>query len=104
MTDHEAMLAIQDPMDGAEWNSDTLEAVAEIMVEAGYQIRDMNTSAVISIWWLTVFCRAADLITASMPTRQPPRLCAGAFSLGSPIWPTTTHISRARSMSAQSTT
>jgi len=42
MTDHEAMLAIRDLMDGVEWNSDTLEAIAEVITEAGYQIRDMN--------------------------------------------------------------
>jgi hypothetical protein len=42
MSDHEAMLAIQELMDGTEWNADTLEAIAEIMVRAGYRIRDLE--------------------------------------------------------------
>ena len=39
MNDHEAMLAIQELLDGVEWNSDTLPEIAKIMVEAGYRIR-----------------------------------------------------------------
>jgi hypothetical protein len=42
MTDHEAILAIQELMDGVEWNGDTLEAIAEILINAGYKVRDLN--------------------------------------------------------------
>jgi len=42
MTELEAMLAIQDLMDGIEWNADTLDAIAQIMVEAGYKIHDLD--------------------------------------------------------------
>ena len=37
-----ALLAIQELMDGVEWNSETADAIAKIMVEAGYRIRDLN--------------------------------------------------------------
>ena len=40
MTDHDAMLAIQELLDGVEWTPDTLEQIAEIMENAGYTIRD----------------------------------------------------------------
>ncbi|WFU52243.1 hypothetical protein QA639_21280 [Bradyrhizobium pachyrhizi] len=42
MNDHQAMLAIQEQMDGVEWDSDTLSAIGDIMINAGYRIRDMN--------------------------------------------------------------
>ncbi len=42
MTDHEAMLAIQELMDGVEWNSDTLDAIGAIMTKAGYRLRDLD--------------------------------------------------------------
>lgn len=42
MDDHAAMLAIQELMDGTEWNSGTLDQIAEIMIAAGYRIRDLN--------------------------------------------------------------
>ncbi len=40
-SDSDALLAIQ-LLDGTEWSSDTLEAVAAIMTDAGYTIRDMS--------------------------------------------------------------
>jgi hypothetical protein len=39
MIDHEAMLVIQQELDGVEWTADTLERIAEIMRLAGYRIR-----------------------------------------------------------------
>jgi hypothetical protein len=39
-TDHDAMLAIQQLLDGAEWSADTLGEIATILTEAGYPIRD----------------------------------------------------------------
>jgi hypothetical protein len=42
MFDHEAMLAIQQELDGVEWTADTLERVAEILHQAGYRIRDLD--------------------------------------------------------------
>lgn len=41
-----ALLAIQEAMDGVEWNSDTMEEVATIMVRAGYRVRDLNDTDV----------------------------------------------------------
>jgi hypothetical protein len=40
--DHALLLAIQEQMDGVEWNSDTFERIAQLMVEGGYRIRDCN--------------------------------------------------------------
>jgi hypothetical protein len=40
--DHHAMLSIQTLLDGVEWSSDTLEAIAKIMTNAGYPIRDID--------------------------------------------------------------
>jgi hypothetical protein len=42
MIDHEAMLAIQQELDGVEWTADTLERIAEILHEAGYRVRDLD--------------------------------------------------------------
>jgi hypothetical protein len=42
MNDHEAMLAIQQALDGVEWTADTLECIAEILLQAGYRIRDLD--------------------------------------------------------------
>lgn len=42
MTADEALLAIQEIMDGVEWNSDTTEKIANIMIQAGYRIRDLD--------------------------------------------------------------
>jgi hypothetical protein len=42
MIDHEAMLAIQQELDGVEWMADTLERIAEILHQAGYRIRDLD--------------------------------------------------------------
>ncbi len=40
MDDHQAMLAIQEQLDGVEWSSDTLDRIASILIGAGYRIRD----------------------------------------------------------------
>jgi hypothetical protein len=42
MTDREAMLAIQSLMDGKEWNSDTLGAIAQVMEDSGHRLRDLD--------------------------------------------------------------
>jgi hypothetical protein len=42
MDDHALLLAIQEELDGVEWDSDTLERVAQLMVASGYRIRDCN--------------------------------------------------------------
>lgn len=42
MNDHEIVLAIQQELDGVEWSSDTLEAIAEILVRNGYRVRDLD--------------------------------------------------------------
>lgn len=39
MDAHCAILAIQELLDGTEWNSNTLSEIAEIMMNAGYRIR-----------------------------------------------------------------
>jgi hypothetical protein len=36
----QALLAIQESMDGVEWTPDTLERIAEILEQAGYRVRD----------------------------------------------------------------
>jgi uncharacterized protein YllA (UPF0747 family) len=42
MNDHEAMLAIQQELDGVEWTAEALERVADILQQAGYRIRDLD--------------------------------------------------------------
>jgi hypothetical protein len=42
MNDHDAMLAIQECLDGVEWSSETLDEIAGIVVRAGYRVRDCN--------------------------------------------------------------
>jgi hypothetical protein len=42
MSDHEAMLAIQQELDGTAWTAETLERIAEILQHAGYRIRDLD--------------------------------------------------------------
>ena len=44
-SDHDAMLAIQELLSGVEWDVDTLGAIAEIMVEAGYAIDSVKDDA-----------------------------------------------------------
>jgi hypothetical protein len=43
MTDHDAMLAIQELLDGIEWTPSTLDSIAAILRRAGYRILDLNT-------------------------------------------------------------
>lgn len=40
MSDDEALLAIQELMDGVEWTPATLDEIADILIQAGYPIRD----------------------------------------------------------------
>src|SRR5690348_14620822 len=40
--DHDLLLAIQEILDGNEWTPDTLENIANLMVAAGYRIRDRD--------------------------------------------------------------
>jgi hypothetical protein len=42
MNDNEILLAIQELMDGVEWDSDTLTEIARLLTENGYRIRDSN--------------------------------------------------------------
>jgi hypothetical protein len=42
MTSDDAMLEIQELLDGVEWTPDTLDRIAEIMVTAGYPIRNKD--------------------------------------------------------------
>lgn len=42
MSDHDAMLAIQQELDGVEWTADTHERIAEILQQAGYRVRDLD--------------------------------------------------------------
>ena len=42
MTAPDALLAIQEVMSGTEWTPDTLDRVAEILEDAGYEIEDTN--------------------------------------------------------------
>jgi hypothetical protein len=42
MNDHQAMLAIEQELDGVEWTAETLERIAEILQQAGYRIRDLD--------------------------------------------------------------
>lgn len=39
MNDHDAMLEIQQLMDGEVWTADTLDAIAAILQRAGYRVR-----------------------------------------------------------------
>ena len=42
LTAEGALAGIKDLMDGEEWNAATLDAIAELMREAGYRIRDVT--------------------------------------------------------------
>lgn len=42
MSDHEIVLAIQELLDGQEWTDDTLEIIAMLLVNNGYQVHDMD--------------------------------------------------------------
>lgn len=41
-TDHEALLLIQEVLDGTAWNETMLNEIAAILTNAGYQVRDKN--------------------------------------------------------------
>ena len=42
LSDSHALLAIQELMDGIEWTPNTLGEIADILVRAGYRVRDLN--------------------------------------------------------------
>jgi hypothetical protein len=42
MTDHEAMLAIQELLDGQIWTAEVLEEIAAVLQQAGYRVRDID--------------------------------------------------------------
>jgi hypothetical protein len=42
MTDHEAMLAIQELLDGQVWTAEVLEEIADVLQQAGYRVRDIE--------------------------------------------------------------
>ena len=42
MTPNDALLRIQELMDGVEWTPDTLDEIARVMRRADYRIRDLN--------------------------------------------------------------
>ena len=42
MSEHDALLAIQELLDGVEWTADTLSEIADIRESAGFRIRDTN--------------------------------------------------------------
>lgn len=42
MTDHEIVLAIQELLDGVEWNAGTLDEIATLLTDNGYRIRDLD--------------------------------------------------------------
>lgn len=39
-SDHQALLDIQELMDGVNWSPDTLSAIADVLENAGYRVRD----------------------------------------------------------------
>lgn len=51
MTDHELIAAIYAEMNGAEWNADTLDAIAALMGAAGYEFADPNEGAGDAVEW-----------------------------------------------------
>lgn len=42
LSDHDAMLEIQQLMDGVEWNADTLTEIASVLERSGYDVRDID--------------------------------------------------------------
>jgi len=42
MDDHTLLLAIHELLDGVEWSPDTLEQIAQLMMDSGYRIRDVD--------------------------------------------------------------
>ena len=42
MNQQDALLAIQELLDGVEWTPDTLDNIAAILEQAGYRVRDIN--------------------------------------------------------------
>jgi hypothetical protein len=42
MNDHDLLLEIQALLDGVEWNSETLDRIAALMIDSCYRIRDCN--------------------------------------------------------------
>ena len=42
MSDHNIVLAIQELLDGVEWTSQTLDAIATVLRNSGYRVRDLE--------------------------------------------------------------
>ena len=42
MNDHDLLLEIQELLDGVEWTHETLEKIASLLHQHGYQIRGMD--------------------------------------------------------------
>ena len=42
LADSEIVLAIQELLDGVEWNPDTMSEIALLLVKNGYRVRDCN--------------------------------------------------------------
>ena len=42
MTDSDLLLAIQELLSGTVWTSDTLDEIAELMRESGYEIKEVK--------------------------------------------------------------
>ena len=42
MSDHEAMLAIQELLDGQAWTAEVLEEIADVLQQAGCRVRDIE--------------------------------------------------------------
>jgi len=42
MSDHDLLLAIQELLDGCEWTVDTVAAIAAMLDDNGYSIRDTD--------------------------------------------------------------
>jgi hypothetical protein len=42
MSDHDLILAIQERLDGVEWTVDTLNEIAALLQNCGYDVRDLD--------------------------------------------------------------
>jgi len=65
MTDHEIILAIQEIMDGAPWSADTTSAIADLLTENGYLLRDLDDDDVTPLrpYRVTLHEDAGDKLT-----------------------------------------
>jgi hypothetical protein len=49
ITETAALAAIQAVLDGVEWTPDSLDAIATILVEAGYPVRDIIDEVTVTL-------------------------------------------------------